>query len=262
MNARPPMPFETMRPTMDILGVTVLSVGWAQATEILSLSILERRYTPVSFLNAHNANVACSDEGFRKALEHFLILPDGIGVDIAAKWTYGTPFPANLNGTDFVPALIASIKTPLKVGLLGATRENAGGAAEQLSALAPQHSYEVIHDGFFKPHEEAGILERMKAVRPDILLVAMGVPRQEFWIDRNLTGEHCTMPIAVGALLDFLSGKVPRAPAWVRRLRLEWVYRLWIEPGRLWRRYIIGNPLFIARVLASRFAGGRTKSRP
>jgi exopolysaccharide biosynthesis WecB/TagA/CpsF family protein len=88
----------------------------------------------------------------------------------------------------------------------------------------------------------------------------MGVPRQELWISRHLTGASCTMPIAVGALLDFLSGSVPRAPLWMRRMRLEWVYRLWIEPGRLWRRYIVGNPLFLARVIARKFAMSRSRA--
>jgi exopolysaccharide biosynthesis WecB/TagA/CpsF family protein len=63
------------------------------------------------------------------------------------------------------------------------------------------------------------------------------------------------MPIAVGALLDFVSGAVPRAPAWVRRFRLEWIYRLYREPGRLWRRYILGNPVFLARVLGQWLLG-------
>jgi exopolysaccharide biosynthesis WecB/TagA/CpsF family protein len=62
------------------------------------------------------------------------------------------------------------------------------------------------------------------------------------------------LPIAVGALLDFLSGMVPRAPAWMRRLRLEWVFRLIVEPGRLWRRYILGNPVFLARVMRQKLS--------
>ena len=85
----------------------------------------------------------------------------------------------------------------------------------------------------------------------------MGVPRQELWIARNLTKQHCILPIAVGALLDFLSGSVPRAPGWMRTLRLEWLFRLIIEPRRLWRRYIVGNPLFLARVLYQKFFGVR-----
>ena len=99
-------------------------------------------------------------------------------------------------------------------------------------------------------------------MRPDILLVAMGVPRQEFWIAKNITSSHCTLPIAVGALLDFLSGSVPRAPAWMRRLRLEWVFRLIVEPGRLWRRYVLGNPVFLARVVRQKLFVERAGGNP
>jgi exopolysaccharide biosynthesis WecB/TagA/CpsF family protein len=239
-----------------ILGISVASVGWDEAIGLLKRMLAEGRFTKVGFLNAHNANVASIDADFAGALEDFLILPDGVGVDMAAKILYGEPFPANLNGTDFVPGLLRAASKPLTVGLLGATRRNAEGAAAKLAAIAPQHNYVVVHDGYFSPQEEPGVVETIRALRPDILLVAMGVPRQELWIARNMTDKHCTLPIAVGALLDFLSGAVPRAPAWVRRMRLEWLFRLIVEPGRLWRRYIVGNPLFLARVLRQKLAGG------
>ncbi|MDP3897587.1 MAG: WecB/TagA/CpsF family glycosyltransferase [Mesorhizobium sp.] len=246
-------------PTRDILGVPVVALSWNDALELLRGLVEEHRFTKLGFLNAHNANVACSDPAFARALDHFLVLPDGIGVDIAARILHGALFPDNLNGTDIVPALIASIARPITVALLGATRENAGGAAERLAELAPQHTYVVIHDGYFAKAQEPAILARLAAIRPDILLVAMGVPRQEFWIDTHLDPTYCTMPIAVGALLDFLSGSAPRAPLWMRRSRLEWVFRLWIEPGRLWRRYIVGNPLFLARVVAQKLTGNRRR---
>ncbi|KQZ79052.1 UDP-N-acetyl-D-mannosaminuronic acid transferase [Mesorhizobium sp. Root157] len=239
----------------SILGIPVVSVGWNQAISLLTHMIDDRRFTKVTFLNAHNANLAYADPVFAEALDDFLILPDGVGVDLAAKVLYGTPFPANLNGTDFVPALLQSSIRPLTVGLLGTTRINAEAAAHKFSALSPQHRFEVIHDGYFSAPEETGIVDRIARLRPDILLVAMGVPRQELWIARNIDASHCTMPIAVGALLDFMSGAVPRAPLWVRRLRLEWVFRLLIEPGRLWRRYIVGNPLFLWRVARQKFLG-------
>ncbi|EHK54515.1 WecB/TagA/CpsF family glycosyltransferase [Allomesorhizobium alhagi] len=239
-----------------ILGISVASIGWNDAISLLNRMLVERRFTKVSFLNAHNANVASIDAAFADALENFLILPDGVGVDMAAKILYGSPFPANLNGTDFIPGFLQAVSKPLTVGLLGATRRNAEGAATKLAAIAPQHNYIVIHDGYFSPQEEPGVVETIRALRPDILLVAMGVPRQELWIARNLTEKHCTLPIAVGALLDFLSGAVPRAPGWMRRMRLEWLFRLIVEPGRLWRRYIVGNPLFLARVLRQKLVGG------
>lgn len=242
-------------PVRRILGVRVASLRRDEAVALLSRVLKEKAFTKVSFLNAHNANIACSEKEFAAALDDFLVLADGVGVDLAARWLYGAPFPDNLNGTDFVPALLEASELPLTVALLGAKRANAERAAERLAEIAPKHRFVVVHDGFFTASEEPKIVADIGALRPDILLVAMGVPRQEFWIARNLGPEHCTLPIAVGALLDFLSGSVPRAPAWMRQLRLEWLFRLIIEPGRLWRRYIVGNPLFLFRVLRQKFGG-------
>jgi exopolysaccharide biosynthesis WecB/TagA/CpsF family protein len=245
----------------EILGIPVADIDLAGAIRLLRGFIAEHRFTKVGFLNAHNANVACSDAEFSDALRDFLILSDGIGVDIAAKVLYGEPFPDNLNGTDFIPALLAAEARPLTIGLLGAKRANAEGAAAKFSRFAPQHKFVVVHDGYFNAEQESEILDRIRALRPDILLVAMGVPRQEFWIAKNITPGHCTLPMAVGALLDFVSGAVPRAPLWVRQLRLEWMFRLVTEPSRLWRRYIFGNPVFLARVARQKLFGYRATER-
>ncbi|RJT35092.1 glycosyltransferase [Mesorhizobium waimense] len=238
-----------------ILGIPVLAIRWDDAIALLARLVAERRFTKVSFLNAHNANIAFTDPTFAEVLDDFLILPDGVGVDMASTLLYGAPFPDNLNGTDFIPAFLQASSRPLTVGLLGATRVNAEAASSKLSALAMQHRFVVIHDGYFSAAEEPAIIDAIAKLRPDVLLVAMGVPRQELWIARHIDHRHCTLPIAVGALLDFLSGTVPRAPLWMRRLRLEWLFRLWIEPGRLWRRYVVGNPLFLWRVVGQKLSG-------
>ncbi len=242
-------------PTVDILGTPVAAATRDEAIALLTRLLAEKRYTQVSFLNAHNANIAARNREFARALAGFLVLSDGVGVDIASKILHGHIFPANLNGTDFVPAFLKSQKKPVSVALLGTTRTNADAAANTLRWQAPQHSYTVINDGFFDAEREAEILEELREIRPDILLVGMGVPRQELWIAQNITAEHCTLPIGVGALLDFLSGAIPRAPLWMRRLRIEWVHRLLLEPRRLWQRYIIGNPMFLLRVFAEKLRG-------
>ncbi len=239
--------------SINILGVQVANPDKDEAIDMLASALAERRYTKVAFLNAHSANTAAQDRTFAEVLKSFLVLPDGIGVDIAAKALCGAPFKANLNGTDFVPALLAAIETPLTVGIVGAVHENGERAAEGLSKTMPQHSFVYLNDGFLRPEEEASVISRIRDLQPDILLVAMGVPRQEKWIESNLSEIDCIMPIAVGALLDFLSGAVPRAPLFIRRLRIEWIYRLCHEPGRLWRRYVLGNPLFLARVIIQKF---------
>ncbi|TIL70853.1 MAG: WecB/TagA/CpsF family glycosyltransferase [Mesorhizobium sp.] len=248
----------------SILGIPVLAIRWDDAVALLAWLIAERRFTKVTFLNAHNANVAYTEPVVAEALDDFLILPDGVGVDLAAKLLYGASFPDNLNGTDFIPAFLQASARPMTVGLLGATQVNAEAASKKLAALALQHRFVVIHDGYFSPAEEPAIVDRIARLRPDVLLVAMGVPRQELWIARHIDARHCTLPIAVGALLDFLSGTVPRAPLWMRRLRLEWLFRLWIEPGRLWRRYVVGNPLFLWRVIGQKFLRrpAAAKTRP
>ncbi|MEO9614775.1 MAG: WecB/TagA/CpsF family glycosyltransferase [Nitratireductor sp.] len=233
----------------DILGVSVAPFDQAEAIAYLARRIRERRFTKVGFLNAHIANIASSDTRFAALLSDFVVLADGVGVDMAAKILYGAPFPANLNGTDFIPALLKSLQEPLTVGLLGASRDNVERAAARLQEMVPQHRVTVVHDGFFDAATEDEILARLGRSHPDVLLVAMGVPRQEYWIDGRLNADHCTAAFAVGALFDFLSGAIPRAPSWVRWLRLEWLFRLGLEPARLWRRYIVGNPLFLCRVL-------------
>ena len=97
------------------------------------------------------------------------------------------------------------------------------------------------------------MLDRLAALDPDITLVAMGTPQQEIWIDSNIRQGHGRMVFGVGALFDFISGAVPRAPMAVRKMRLEWVWRLIQEPSRLWYRYIVGNPVFLYHVFRYKF---------
>ena len=238
----------------SILGVDVMPMTQEQAIDFLSERIRAGQFTRIAFLNAHVANLATADETFRETLRDFVVFPDGIGVDLASSVLHGCPFPANLNGTDFVPAFIASQTVPLRIGLLGTSKANVELAAAHLRAFAPQHEIVMVQDGFFAEADRPDILARLESVRPDILLVAMGVPRQERWIAEHLSDRHCTLALGVGALLDFMSGTIPRAPLQLRRLGLEWLFRLLVEPLRLWRRYIIGNPLFLMRVFRRKFS--------
>ncbi|MFK4824400.1 WecB/TagA/CpsF family glycosyltransferase [Paenochrobactrum sp. BZR 588] len=239
-------------PQRDILGIEVVALKWKPALELVAQNIHDGIFTRVAWLNAHCANVAQADVDYRQALRSFLILPDGIGVDIASRILHGSSFPDNLNGTDFVPALLASIKEPLRVGLWGAKPDEVALACAKFKKQTPQHDLQVISHGFFTSLEEPVILEKLAQFRPHILLVAMGVPRQEIFISHKITGEHCTAVFGVGALFDFQAGGVKRAPEWIRKTRMEWVYRLLQEPQRLWRRYLVGNPLFLWHLLKYR----------
>jgi exopolysaccharide biosynthesis WecB/TagA/CpsF family protein len=242
-------------PFYEVLGIPVAALSWNDALQLIAGFIERGEFLRVAWLNAHCGNTACEEPRYRAALDHFLVLPDGLGVDLAAWLRYGRKFPVNLNGTDFTPALIRYIKRPLRIGLLGARREVTEKATAHFAGLAPQHEVRMISDGFFRPEEEADILRKLADFHPDILLVAMGVPQQELFILDKLTERHCTAAFAVGALFDFHGGAIKRAPLWVRRHRMEWLYRLWLEPGRLWRRYMIGNFLFVFRLLRDRARG-------
>lgn len=243
----------------DVLGTKVLSLRRHEAIALLKDVVQEKRFTRLSFLNAHNANIACTVPDFARALDHFLVLPDGIGVDIASRVLYGDAFADNLNGTDFVPDLLRAFEVPITVALVGSRTEHGSLARDRLEAIAPNLRFVFINDGYFDASRQDVILEELRAIKPDILLVAMGVPRQEFWISENVTSDHCTLAIGVGALFDFLSGQVARAPLWMRRMRIEWVHRLILEPGRMWQRYLLGNPLFLLRVLRQKLSslGGK-----
>ena len=121
--------------------------------------------------------------------------------------------------------------------MLGTRPEVIGRAFEAARRRFPRHEWVGCRDGYFSRDEEDELLATLRAERIDLLLVGMGNPLQELWIDRCAAASRATACVGVGALLDFLAGEVGRAPAWVRRARLEWAWRLLLEPRRLWRRY-------------------------
>ena len=236
-----------------ILGLPVLDWNWSEAlTAVEGMLQGNRRFTHFAFLNANNANIMVQDPEYRRVLERCIVLPDGIGVDIASHFLHGERFTANLNGTDFVPALLTFVTQPLRVGLIGGSADVLARAAGNFAAHAPWHEFVPVADGYFDSKSGDAVLASLAEKPVDLLLVAMGTPRQEKWIDRHVTADHARVVIGVGALFDFVSGRVPRAPVWVRQFRAEWFYRLWLEPSRLWRRYVLGIPVFLFYILRHR----------
>lgn len=234
----------------QVLGVPVCDLDWSEAFNFVSaLADMPLGQTVVSFLNAHNANIMLKDPLYRQGLHRHLVLPDGLGVDMASLATFGRLFPANLNGTDFVPALLTYMTRPKRVGLVGARPETLAKARENFERHAPWHEFIAIHDGFFEDSQSPDIAAEIARHEVDVLLVAMGTPRQEKWIDSHIRPEHARLVIGVGALFDFVAGQVPRAPGSFRKLRIEWLYRFLQEPRRLAGRYFVGGPIFVAHVV-------------
>ena len=111
------------------------------------------------------------------------------------------------------------------------------------------------HHGYFSEEEKNSIFKKIEESGASLLLVAFGAPKQDIWIQKNIASMKLKVAMGVGGLFDFYSGNIPRAPLWMREMGLEWLYRLYQEPWRLWKRYVIGNPIFIYRVLKEKFLG-------
>jgi alpha-1,3-mannosyltransferase len=240
-----------------ILDVPVFVGTFAEAVERIDAQYNAYESTIVAFANANSLNIAATDENYRKILKRCLVMNDGIGVDTASRVLFGSRFPQNLNGTDFAPNYFINTKNNYRIFFLGSSSGVAERAASRLIEMCGRHTIAGCQNGYSRSDDNIGIVAKILASNADAVLVAMGNPAQEKWLAENLEATGCRLGFGVGALFDFLSGDVPRAPAWVRAARLEWCYRLRHEPGRLWRRYVLGIPIFLLRVFSQWLSGAR-----
>ena len=238
---------------VDVLGVPLLAATRAEALADVESLCDGDRPALIAYANAHTLNLASRDASYRDLLQRAsLVLNDGAGVALAAR-IGGDRFPENLNGSDFNVAILQlSARRDWPVFLLGGRPGVAERAATALRKRIPDLEIAGLHHGYFGRHDDAGIAALVRSSGARVLMVAMGNPLQEQWIDRHLPATGATVGVGVGAFLDFQAGEVRRAPAWMNRAGIEWVYRLGQEPGRLWRRYLLGNPVFLARVVRAR----------
>ncbi len=239
---------------------TLLEIPIRVRTSDAAVELLDSHYeagepVAVAFANAHALNVAAVDSAFRSALQNALVFNDGVGVNLASRILYGSAFPANLNGTDFVPTYLRRTKHRFRIFLLGAKPGTAERAARRLSALCPRHEIVGCQHGYFDARQVSPIVARIRRTAADLVLVAMGNPKQELFIQENLQATGCRLAMGVGALFDFLAGNVRRATPRIQRWHLEWAYRLAQEPGRLVGRYLVGVPVFLMRVLGQWWSG-------
>lgn len=229
-----------------VFGIHFSTRTMAGALEDIRAMIADGKKHTGAFINADALNQAFQNRRYANLLNEFdAVWPDGVGVAIAARHLL-TPVRENVNGTDMLPHLC---RAGYRLYLLGAAPGVAERAAQCLTREYPGTRIAGWHDGFFPAEKTAEIVAAINAAKPDILLVAMGVPKQEFWIAEHRNELDCPLAMGVGGLFDFASHRIPRAPGWMRAWRLEWVYRLRQEPRRLFKRYVIGNPLFLYRVI-------------
>ncbi|BCX02595.1 MAG: UDP-N-acetyl-D-mannosaminuronic acid transferase [Candidatus Roseilinea sp.] len=213
----------------------------------------------VAYVNAHGLNLAHEQPALREFFNDIatVVFCDGFGVRWGARLA-GLPTPYRYTPPDWIGELCtACVNHRLSLYLLGGQPGIAERAADVLRRQYTSLAIAGVHHGHFdkrpNSHENCDVLAKIEAVRPDILLVGFGMPAQEYWLRDNWDRmPHVKVAITVGALFDYVSGNARRAPRWMTDHGLEWLGRLLAEPGRLWRRYLIGNPLFLARVLRQR----------
>lgn len=232
-----------------LLDVRIANHTMASALgEILRLARADR-CSQVAFVNAQCFNLSARNPRYRAVLQSApLVLADGIGLRQALKWFCATGLRDNVNGTDLFPRLCRLCEDEgLRPYLLGARPGVADAVVANLRKRFPRLEIAGARDGYFAESDNEAVVEEINASNADLLLVALGVPMQELWIAQHAARLRVGVAIGVGGLFDFYSGRIPRAPLWVRELGIEWVYRLIQEPGRMWRRYVVGNPLFLWR---------------
>lgn len=225
-----------------------------EAVQQLLTRLLERKGGRVFYANAHTLVTASQNQSLANALDRSdLLLADGSGV-LWGSLLQRKPLTYNLNGTDLVPNLCrVGASKGLSIYLLGAKPGVAEQASQNLSNAFPGLKIAGFRDGYFDRSETGAVLEEIRRVQPHLLLVAMGVPLQEIWIDQHIDQLPGITCMGVGGLFDFVANRVPRAPQWVRQVGMEWLWRMLMEPSRLWRRYTVGNFRFMLLLLGDTF---------
>ena len=209
----------------------------------------DQKTSTFAFVNADCANHYYSNTKYKNILNSFdNVFPDGIGVKIAARYQ-GLLLKENVNGTDMFPLLCDQLNAKKKrVFLLGASAVVIKKTAEKIARKYPHITITGYIDGYRFNDQAALLCQHINQTDTDLLFVAMGAPRQEFWISDNIDKLNVKAAIGVGGLFDFYSGHVSRAPEWLRELSLEWLWRLSVQPLDKGKRYLIGNPLFLMHV--------------
>ena len=231
---------------IKILGVPFDPLGMEEAVErIASFMAVDQCHLVVT-ANPETVMKAGEDRELMAILQEAqLVVADGIGIVWAAR-CLGTPLPGRVPGVELAEALVA--QRGYRVYLLGGAPGVAAEAARCLERKYPGLVIAGVQHGYFSREEEEGVVAAVAAARPHLLLVGLGMPKQEKWIYRHRQRLGAAVAIGVGGSLDVFAGKVCRAPDWMCRRGLEWLYRLLSQPQRFFR--MLALPRFVLKVLA------------
>lgn len=235
---------------LNLFNLDFLNITMEKAVDLIDTTVTSKEKRKFFFVNPDCMNKLYVDKNYYNILQNGdYIFPDGIGISIACNML-GTPLLENVNGTDMLPFICElSQKKGHGIFLFGSKPGITEKMKKKLEEKYTNINIVGTRNGFFDWEKDTPqIIDEINKSKADILLVAFGVPLQEKWITENSEALNPHVQMGVGGLFDFYSGTMNRAPKWMREVGMEWLYRLKKEPKRMWRRYIIGNPLFLYRV--------------
>lgn len=239
--------------TVNVLGVSVDGYTKAELTASFLAILKSHQRGWVSYVNVHTIDIANHLPWYKQFILDALIrYCDGEGVRFGA-YLLGEHIPERITLSYYINDLAsAAVAHNLNIFLLGGTQAVAELAAKRLKELYPTIKLSGYHHGYFSERENNSVINMINATQPDILLLGMGVPKQEEWTKENFDKLNAKIIWMGGGFLDTLSGKIKRCPQWLSEIGFEWLFRFIQEPRRLWKRYLIGNPLFLMRILQAR----------
>ena len=236
---------------VEILGVNVNSLTMAQAVEAVQQFIAEKKVALVATANAEMLMRSTQDEELKDILNQAdLVVPDGAGT-VWAAGHLGEPMPERVAGFDLAQELMR--EAPARgdrIYFFGSAPGVADKAKAKAEELYPGIQVVGTRNGFFTEADEPGIIAEIKAARPDILLAALGVPKQEKWLSRHMQELQVPVSIGVGGTLDVMAGVMERAPLWMQKAKLEWLFRGLKQPSRAGR--LLALPKSVLKVVASK----------
>jgi len=240
-------------PRAMVLGCPVDRLDIDGFVQQLDRYILEGIPRQAVVVNAAKLVKMQSDPELRRSvLEADLVGPDGVPVVWASR-LLGDPLPGRVNGTDLMFRLLElADRKRYRVFLFGATEAVVRRVVDLVERDYPGVVVAGYQNGYFKEGDEPLIAEQIRRSRADILLVGFGTPAKERWVNRYLSRMGASVCHGVGGSFDVMAGKVRRAPMWMRRFGMEWLWRIIQEPGRMWKRYLTTNTVFIGMLVLAK----------
>lgn len=248
-------------PTVDILGVRVNCLDTTCLVETVRSWSGEHSPRTVYYAHSKSLNASYRDASYRYILNSAdLILSDGISVVWAGKFLGGLPF-CKITAAEWIYEYAGmAAQEAIRTYFFGSRPGIARQAADIMKKSYPGLPIVGSSDGFFHEKSEAEVLEDIARSSPQVVFVGMGAPLQEKWIAAHRQEIQAPVCWAVGAMFDFVTGAEYRVPSWMNRLALEWLWRFLIDPSGKWKRTLVGNPLFVLRVLRQKILGNRFSS--